>query len=157
MVVVKANRKRSPRAKNYINNKDLYAEVCKSKEILRENPELKAAAMTDDLVKMLMEMVERYGNRGNWSGYTWNEDSKSDALEVLCKNWQMFNEKEYKNPFAFYTQVMYNSFLGTMGREKKPQKIKDKMLSYMGEATSHGYQTDQDEKDGKFTSWNNDS
>jgi len=52
---------KTPAKRNYLNNKDLFAEVVKSRE---------AGIMSDKLARMLQMLTQRYGRAGRYIGYT---------------------------------------------------------------------------------------
>ena len=81
--------------KNYLNNKDLYDEIVKSKE---------DGKLTRDAEKMLVLLAERAIRKLSYV----NEDDRQDCLQFalldLLKYWQNFNPK-YKNAFAYFTEI----------------------------------------------------
>jgi hypothetical protein len=133
-----------PRGKFFVSNAELLQEVIKSKGRLRENPALMASAMTARLAEMLMLMVEKYSTKHNFSGYSYLDEMKGDALSNLCNKWHKFDEVNYTNPFAYYTQIIHTCFLGSLGKEKKVQKIRDRILVSHGRTPSMGAQVDAD-------------
>lgn len=118
---------------NYVNNKDLLAEVIRAKELGR---------MTEELGKMLKLLCERYSRRGQFVDYTYNEDMQGYALLMLVHTWQRFDHTRFKNPFAFYTECVKNSFKQYLIREKKRQKGKDEYLIRKGLNPSFNYTED---------------
>lgn len=140
---------RVKKPKHFLNNRDLLNEVILSKERLVENPSLGyGGAMTRNLTRMFMLLVDRFASKNNWSQYSYIEELKGQALVNLCDKWHMFDPNrnpEYPNPFAFYTAVIQNSFRGQILKEKKPQKIKDAILVSMGMTPSYGAQLDGEE------------
>ena len=84
-----------PRKKNYLNNKDLYAEMVISKDQDKLTPKAE---------KMLMLLAERAINRMKYL----NEDDRDDCLQFamldLLKYWRNFNPK-YPNAFAYFTEI----------------------------------------------------
>lgn len=121
---------------NYLNNKDLLAEVLLSKE---------QGKMTDKLAKMLMLLTARYGTKGNVASYTYNDDMQSYALMMLCRTWKSFNVEKSKNAFAFFTQCVKNSFRQYLNVEKKHRDIRDQMLVDNGMSPSLRFQMDNQE------------
>jgi DNA-directed RNA polymerase specialized sigma subunit len=83
------------RKKNYLNNKDLYAEMVVS---------LEQDKLTPKAEKMLMLLAERAINRMKYV----NEDDRMDCLQFamldLLKYWRNFNPK-YPNAFAYFTEI----------------------------------------------------
>ena len=83
---------------------------------------------TDTLSHMFMKLCERYGTRGNWRGYTYNDEMKSQALLQLVQIGLQFDEHKSQNPFAYYTAAMSNSFTRVFNLESKGQSIRDDIL-----------------------------
>lgn len=98
--------------------------------------------MTNKLAKMFMMMCERYGNKWNWRGYTYNDEMKSQALLQLAQVGLQFDESKSQNPFAYYTATITNSFTRILNTEKKNQNIRDDMLEMNGYNSSFGRQMD---------------
>ena len=93
--------------------------------------------MTNKLARMFMMMCERYGNKWNWRGYTYNDEMKSQALVQLAQVGLQFDESKSQNPFAYYTATITNSFTRVLNTEKKSQNIRDDMLEMNGYRSSH--------------------
>lgn len=100
--------------------------------------------MTNNLALMFMKLVDRYGHRGNWRGYTYLEEMKLQALLQLSQVGLQFDESrsDTPNPFAYYTQTITNSFMRILNIEKKNQNIRDDLLIMNGAAPSYTRQTD---------------
>ena len=98
--------------------------------------------MTNKLARMFMMMCERYGNKWNWRGYTYNDEMKSQALLQLAQVGLQFDESKSQNPFAYYTATITNSFTRILNTEKKNQNIRDDMLEMNGYNSSHSRQLD---------------
>jgi hypothetical protein len=100
--------------------------------------------MTNRLALMFMKLVDRYGHRGNWRGYTYLEEMKLQALLQLSQVGLQFDESrsETPNPFAYYTQTITNSFMRVLNIEKKNQNIRDDLLIMNGAAPSYTRQTE---------------
>lgn len=98
--------------------------------------------LTNQLVKLIILMVEKYGTSGNWSGYTYIEDMKCAALAQLCEVALKFEEIESKNPFSYYTQVIAMRFTATINKEKREAGIKSDLLQSAGYAPTYNQQID---------------
>lgn len=117
-------------SKYYLTNAKLLPAVIAAKE---------AGKLSDELAKMLMMLTRKYANRPCFSGYTYKEDMISEALANLCQNALKFNPERSKNPFAFYTSCINNSFLHVLSVEKKHRRIRDQLLIDMGENPSYNF------------------
>ena len=127
--------KKTKRKVNYLNNKDLLKEVIKSKE---QNK------MSDKLAHMLQTLTARYGKKGNFSGYTYNEDMQAYAMLMLVKTWNSFNPEKSNNPFAFFTQCIKNSFIQYLNQERRQRDVRDELLVDNGLTPSHTYMSDHE-------------
>lgn len=98
------------------------------------------------LAKMFIKLVDRYGQKPNWSGYTYLDEMKGHALMQLSIIGLFFNESKSNNPFAYYTTIMYNSFLGALKVEKKNQNLRDNLLIEQGGMPSFNKQFDYEKE-----------
>ena len=119
------------KSKNYLNNRDLLAEVMKSKEI---------GQMTDKLAHMLTLLCARYGARAQFASYTYNDDMQAYAMMMLVRTWNSFNPEKSNNPFAFFTQCIKNSFIQFLNQEKRHRVIRDEVMVDKGLNPSYTYQ-----------------
>ncbi len=127
----KAAPKKPPKKKNYLNNKDLLAQVMLSKE---------QDDMTDELAKMLQTLCARYASRAQFANYTYNEDMQAYAMMMLVRTWRSFNPEKSNNPFAFFTQCIKNSFIQMLNQEKRQRNVRDELLIDSGMNPSYTYQ-----------------
>lgn len=117
----------------YLSNKDLMAAVKEAKQL---------GYMTDKLARMLQRLCAKYGKKGNFGGYSFNEDMQAYAMMQLVSTWDRFDPDKSNNPFAFYTQCIKNSFIQQLNKEKKHRLIRDKMLIDQGMNPSFGFDTE---------------
>lgn len=124
-----------PGTKLYLNNKDLLAEVKRSK---------RKGEMSDKLARMLQMLCSRYAKKGNFINYTYNDDMQSYAMMMLVRTWNSFNPEKSSNPFAFFTQCIKNSFIQYLNQEKRQRNIRDEALVAQGLNPSFGYELDNE-------------
>ena len=91
---------------------------------------------------MWMKLTERYGHRGNWRGYSYVDEMKSQALVQLSQVGLQFDESRSNNPFSYLTQVIHTSFLKILSTEKRTQNIRDDLLIMSGSTPSHTRQVE---------------
>ena len=106
--------------------------------------------MTPNLARMFMKLCERYGSKGNWRGYTYNDEMRSQALLQLSQVGLQFDESKSNNPFAYYTATITNSFTRVLNVEKRNQHLRDDILEANGLNPSYTRQTDNALKGGDF-------
>lgn len=81
--------------------------------------------ITKTLGDQILLMARRLATRGNFRGYSYIEEMEATAILLGIENILKFNENKSDNPFAYLTQIMYNSFVGYLNDEKKEQSKKD--------------------------------
>src|ERR1035437_5361292 len=129
-------------SKYYLTNSKLLPAVIEAKE---------KGKLSNELAKMLMMLTRKYAQRPCFSGYTYKEDMISEALANLCQNALKFNPEKSKNPFAFYTSCINNSFLQFLNVEKKHRRIRDQLLIDMGENPSYNFAEEyRSQQNGEF-------
>ena len=129
---VKKRRGRKP--KNYLNNKDMLAELRKCHA---------QGKMTDEFAKMIMLLADRYGSRYEYSDYSPHiEDMKSVAVANVVRAWKRFKIEEYDNPFAYFTQAIKHTFWQYVSQEKKHRLNRDHLLIENGELPSDTFMED---------------
>ena len=56
----------------------------------------------------------------------------SDGIENCLQYMYNFNPDKSKNPFAYFTQIIYYAFIRRIQKEKKQSLIKNKLISNVG-------------------------
>ena len=102
-------------------------------------------SITDELAKMFVLLVNRYSQKGNWRGYTYNDEMKGKALLQLSEMGLKFNEFRSDNPFSYYTTLVTNAFKRVLNDEKRSQSIRDDLLEEQGQDPSFSRQLDHEE------------
>jgi len=91
----KKTKTKTKRKKEYLNNKDLYDEIVKSKD---------QDKLTPTAEKMLMLLAERAITKMKYVSLDDKKDCLAFAMLDLLKYWRGFNPK-YKNAFAYFTEI----------------------------------------------------
>ena len=133
------NKEEKPKKKkNYLNNKDIMAELRKCHE---------QDKMTDEFAKMIMLLADRYGSRFEYSDYSGHiEDMKSSAVLNVVRAWRSFDLEKYDNPFAYFTQAIKHNFWQYASQEKKHRLNRDELLISIGELPSDAYMEDYEKE-----------
>ena len=66
-----------------------------------------------------MRICENLSRSGKFVGYSWREEMVNDAIVSCIKFARNFNPDKSENPFAYFTQIAYNSFLKRIGQENQ--------------------------------------
>ena len=115
---------------HYVDNKILYACMIEYKEKVRD-----AEAVDDpkppipDIVgAALLKIANRLSTKPNFINYTFREEMVSDGIENCINYIDNFDPDKSKNPFAYFTQIIYYAFLRRIQKEKKQLYIKHKAI-----------------------------
>lgn len=106
------------RKRNYVNNVDLTNALVVWKQEGAEPP------VPDYIATCFLQIVTRYGSKRNFSGYTYLEDMKSEALEHCIRYADRFKIEKSDNAFAYFTQITHNAFIQFINKEKKLSNFK---------------------------------
>lgn len=138
MKIVKREKSTSTKG-HYVTNATLLPAVLKAKAL---------GKITDELIKMLWMIAERYSRKSWFIGYSYREDMVSAAVLNLCHNNNAlkFNPEKSSNPFSYYTTAINNVFSQFKADEKKHRNIRDALLIDAGSNPSFNYQ-DASQKD----------
>ena len=62
----------------------------------------------------------------------YKEDMVSDGIENCVQYINNFDPNKSKNPFAYFTQIVYFAFLRRIAKEKRQQSIREKIIEKSG-------------------------
>ena len=113
---------------HYVDNKKLneamiaFVDKCKVAEECGE-PRPKIPEYIGECV---YKIATRLATNRNFSSYTYKDEMIADGIEVCIRYMHNFNPEKSKNPFAYFTQIIYFAFLQRIQKEKKQAYIKAK-------------------------------
>jgi len=120
--------------KHYINNADFLQALIEYKEKSREAKKNKSAppAIPNYIGECFMKIAEGLSHKPNFINYTYRDEMISDGIENCLMYFDNFDETKSKNPFAYFTQIIYYAFLRRIQKEKKQLYVKYKATEQMG-------------------------
>tara|TARA_B100000287_G_scaffold160914_1_gene151801 strand:+ start:2558 stop:3097 length:540 start_codon:yes stop_codon:yes gene_type:complete len=115
----------------FVDNEKFYSEMVAWKEKLYQNQAQGMSNPRPDIPEYIGECIwkiaSRFATKPNWrNAYT--DDMVGDAVEECIKYLDRFNEKKSTNPFSYFTQVVYYSFLRRISKEKRYLYVKYKVI-----------------------------
>ena len=110
----------------YVKNKDLLEEIRKYKEDLRNGKD----KMSENLGVMIMLIANGLAQKPNFSGYTWIEDMKAEAVFTVVKYLRNFDPEKSQNAFAYVTTICMRAFIAYLNKQKKHSKIKNDLFEF---------------------------
>ena len=134
---------------HYVNNKEFLAAIVERKELLKEAEEsdLPKPQVTNYLGECILKIANHLSYRPNFINYTYRDEMISDGIENSLQYIDNFDPEKSKNPFAYFTQIIYFAFIRRITKEKKQQKIKDKLLRRSNIQDMIAVQAHDDESD----------
>lgn len=126
------------KTRNYVNNPDLLQAIIDYKKAIveAENGGDKKPIVPDYIGNCILMISKRLATKPNFSGYTYKEDMISDGIENCLQYMHNFNPEKSKNPFAYFTQIIWFAFLRRIAKEKKQMYIRFKASQNMADSLS---------------------
>jgi len=120
--------------KHYINNEDFLKALTDYKVAAKaaKDQNLPAPAIPNYIGECFMKIAEGLSHKPNFINYTYRDEMISDGIENCLMYFANFDETKSKNPFAYFTQIIYYAFLRRIQKEKKQLYVKYKATEQMG-------------------------
>jgi hypothetical protein len=126
---------------HYVDNKEFLAEMIKWKKRYNaaEESGRKKPPISDYIAESFLKIAEHLSYRPNFMNYPYREEMVGDGVENCLMYAHNFDPNKSKNPFSYFTQIIYFAFLRRIEKEKKQSYIKYKIM--------------EDNADEKFHRW----
>jgi hypothetical protein len=115
---------------HYVDNKKFleamkaYKKLCrKAKREKQEKP-----PVDNYLGSCFLKIANHLSYRPNFINYTFRDDMISDGIENCLQYLDNFDPVKSKNPFAYFTQIIFYAFVRRIQKEKKQVTIKHKLI-----------------------------
>ena len=115
---------------HYVSNKDLLVAMEKFRDDCKEAEESgeDKPKVPEYIGECILKIANGLSNRPNFINYTYKDEMISDGIENCLQYIHNFNPEKSKNPFAYFTQIIYYAFIRRIQKEKKQTHIKNKMI-----------------------------
>ena len=115
---------------HYVDNKEFLRAMIEFKEICNDarEKELERPPVSNYIGECFLKIATHLSYKPNFINYTYREDMISDGIENCLQYVENFNPEKSKNPFAYFTQIIYYAFLRRIAKEKKQTHVKNKMI-----------------------------
>ena len=122
------------RSDHYVNNKELLEAmiVYRSKCAIAKEKGIDPPAISNYLGECFLKIATHLSYKPNFVNYMFREDMICDGIENCLQYIDNFDPEKSKNPFAYFTQIIYYAFLRRIQKEKKQLEIKGKILERSG-------------------------
>jgi hypothetical protein len=126
---------------HYVDNKEFLKEMIKwkAKYDSAESSGRKTPPVSSYIAESFLKIAEHLSYRPNFMNYPYREEMVGDGIENCLMYAHNFDPSKSKNPFSYFTQIIYFAFLRRIEKEKKQSYIKYKIM--------------EDNADEKFHRW----
>jgi hypothetical protein len=126
--------KTTKKPKQYVNNGDFLAALIEYKEQCKVAKKNKTTPppIPNYIGECFMKIAEGLSHKPNFINYTYRDEMISDGIENCLMYFNNFDPTKSKNPFAYFTQIIYYAFLRRIQKEKKQTYVKYKATEQMG-------------------------
>ena len=126
--------KKAKEKPHYVDNKKFLEAMTefRLKVITAEEKGKKRPMVTNYIGECFLKIANHLSFRPNFINYTFRDDMISDGIENCLQYMDNFNPEKSKNPFAYFTQIIYYAFIRRIQKEKKQMQIKSKLIANAG-------------------------
>lgn len=120
--------------KHYINNEDFLKALVdyKTRCVEAATAGKPKPNIPNYIGECFMKIAEGLSHKPNFINYTYRDEMISDGIENCLMYFENFDPSKSKNPFAYFTQVIYFAFLRRIQKEKKQLYVKYKATEMYG-------------------------
>jgi len=118
----------------YVNNKDFLAAIVAYREKVHfaKMNDLPRPRLTPYIAECFLKIATHLSYKPNFVNYMFREDMVCDGIENCLQYVDNFDPEKSKNPFAYFTQIIYYAFLRKIQKEKKQLEIRTKLIERSG-------------------------
>lgn len=126
-------------SKEYVNNTEFLKALVDYKAAVKEAQEkdLPKPRVPEYIGECILKITENIARRPNFSGYTFKEDMIGDAIENCLLYLHNFDEASSKNPFGYFSKIIWYAFLRRIDEESTETYVKFKSLEASPLFTDH--------------------
>lgn len=119
---------------NYVDNGKFYQTIVEHRQRVKEALEQgkEPPRLPDYIGDCILKIAKNLATMPKFMNYSYKEEMISDGIENCILYFDDFDHVKYKNPFAYFTQVIYFAFLRRIKRE---EKIRYTMYKHFQETT----------------------
>lgn len=106
---------------HYVDNQRFYEEILEHKRKVAEAKEkgLEEPRLSNYIGECIYKIANKLANMPKFINYSFRDEMISDGIENCILYFDDFNPDYGKNPFAYFTQVIYYAFLRRINKEEK--------------------------------------
>lgn len=122
------------KSNHYINNADFLAALIDYKAKCDEavKNDKREPSIPNYIGECFLKIAEHLSRKPNFVSYSFRDEMISDGIENCLMYFRNFDPSKSKNPFAYFTQIIYFAFLRRIQKEKKQLYVKYKATEQFG-------------------------
>ena len=127
-------RKSTKKKEHYVDNKKFLAELIIYRQQITEAEEAgdPKPRVSNYIGECFLKIATHLSYRPNFINYMYRDDMIGDGIENCIQYIHNFDPEKSKNPFAYFTQIVYYAYLRRIAKEKRQQSIREKILERKG-------------------------
>jgi hypothetical protein len=125
--------KEKKRSEHYVSNKEFHQALVDYKKMVDDakDKNLPKPKIPNYIGECFLKIANHLSYKPNFVNYMFKDDMICDGIENCVQYIHNFDVTK-KNPFAYFTQVIYYAFLRRIAKEKKQLEIKTKIIERSG-------------------------
>jgi hypothetical protein len=122
------------KSNHYINNADFLAALIQYKTACTdaETKKLADPPIPNYIGECFLKIADHLSRKPNFASYSFRDEMISDGIENCLMYFKNFDPDKSKNPFAYFTQIIYYAFLRRIMKEKRQLYVKYKATEQFG-------------------------
>jgi DNA-directed RNA polymerase specialized sigma24 family protein len=108
----------------YIDNKRFTAAIREYYERKKTNPNER---IPEEIGNFIILLAKRLSTRYNFVNYTYRDEFVSDGILRAVEAFKNF-DPERSNPFAYFSKVLFRSFIQRIKKEKTERAMRDRLI-----------------------------
>ena len=120
--------------KHYVNNADFLAALIEYKQNCDDAKKKKKPEppIPNYIGECFLKIADHLSRKPNFISYSFRDEMIADGIENCLMYFRNFDPAKSKNPFAYFTQIIYYAFLRRIMKEKKQLYVKYKATEQIG-------------------------
>ena len=138
--------KSDKKKEHYVNNKEFLAAMTEYRKLCTDAEESgeDKPPVSNYIGECFLKIANHLSYRPNFINYSYRDEMISDGIQNCLQYAHNFDPEKSKNPFAYFTQIIYYAFIRRIAVEKKQTHVKNMMVekqSYESFVTMEGDDT----------------
>lgn len=122
--------------------KEYRANCNKAKKAKKDNPRV-----PEFIGECILKIAQHLSFKNNFINYSYKDEMISDGVENCIQYINNFNPRKSKNPFAYFTQIIYYAFIRRIQKEKHQSTIKNEIIQHQ---VFDSFDVQEHDKEGEY-------